>query len=227
MPTSDDIRHQQNLLEIHRRNLALLVRQYNLQGGAAYATPVVVNGLHENREEIKRLKTVLRAWGVVVEDQPDDEEPPREVILPAPARPASASVTNNYYGNVHQQSGGTNVSSTFNQQDWQVQGDVYNIARDLNIGANPNKNDLLKALRQLQHEVAKAEDLPTNEADDVKTNVEAAMKAVDKAEPDTHRAAKKLGDAKQILDGFGQAIPSALALGKLIGQALTAVGVAL
>ena len=49
MASQEDIKHQQNLLEINRRNLALYLKQQQLMGGEAYITPVVANGIREAR----------------------------------------------------------------------------------------------------------------------------------------------------------------------------------
>lgn len=116
--------------------------------------------------------------------------------------------------------------SAFDQRGWNVSGgNIYNIARDLNMSQNPTNDELVAALKRLQEEIGKVQDLPADEADDVKSNVDAAVKAVDKAEPNKNRAAEKLAAAKEILDKLGAAVPSALALGSLIGQALKGLGV--
>src|SRR5262245_22594400 len=78
MASSDDIAHQQNLLTIHRRNLAHYLRQQTTLGGPAYIPPGVANGIEEERANIRRLKGILRGWGQSVEDHPDD-------VAPAPA----------------------------------------------------------------------------------------------------------------------------------------------
>jgi hypothetical protein len=76
MPTPEDIAQQQDLLAIHRRTLAQLCRQAAQYGGETAAQPAIINGLHEVRANIKRVKCGLRKWGVEVEDYPDDEAPP-------------------------------------------------------------------------------------------------------------------------------------------------------
>jgi len=68
----EEIEQQQSLLGTHRRTLAHLLNQLALVGGAAYATPQVVNGIFEARENIQRVKQVLRGWGIAVADHPND-----------------------------------------------------------------------------------------------------------------------------------------------------------
>jgi hypothetical protein len=71
MSTEEDIAHQQNLLDIYRRNLSHYLRQQAALG-EAYAPPAVTNGILEARTNIKRIKQILRGWNVSVQDHPDD-----------------------------------------------------------------------------------------------------------------------------------------------------------
>jgi hypothetical protein len=272
MADQEDIKHQQKLLTIHRRNLAHYLSQQTALG-TAYTPPGVANGILETRENIKRLKGILRGWNVAVVDHPDDEPPP----APDPAERAGAQATTSIGGNqinaqgsqgyigqaggpvdqnfgqqqtihagtviyiqggdlrganlpigntvsgeLNQRTGETTVGNVFNQPNWKVEGNVYNIAHDLNIGANPSKDELLAALRQLQGELTKAQDLPSDEGDDLKANLDQAIKSVDRSQPNKERAVEKLSTMKNILEGLKDNVGSALALGNLIGQALLA-----
>ena len=76
---------QQSLLATYRRTLAHLVAQAAQYGGEPFAPPPVVSGIHEAREQIRRLKGVLRTNGVTVSDHPDDELPVAEISQAAPA----------------------------------------------------------------------------------------------------------------------------------------------
>jgi outer membrane protein assembly factor BamB len=66
------IDQQEILLATHRRTLAHLLNQLALVGGRAYATPQVVNGIREARENIQHVKQALRDWGIAVADHPND-----------------------------------------------------------------------------------------------------------------------------------------------------------
>ena len=114
------------------------------------------------------------------------------------------------------------MSNVFNQPGWNVQGNVYNIAGDLNMSANPSKDEFLAALRQLKDELAKAKDLPTDEASDLKGNLDAAIEAIERPQPNKERAVKKLTAIKEIIDGLKDNFGSALALGHLVGQVVQA-----
>ena len=63
---------QQQLLNIYRRNLQHLLVQAAQHGGVAFAPPVTANGIYEARRQIQYIKETLRAYGVTVEDLPDD-----------------------------------------------------------------------------------------------------------------------------------------------------------
>jgi hypothetical protein len=74
MGEQDDIvEQQQRLLKIHRQTLAVYIEQ-RAKFGTTYLPSSVVSGIHEVRDEIRRIKTILRGWSVSMEDYPDDEE---------------------------------------------------------------------------------------------------------------------------------------------------------
>lgn len=72
MPTPNEIGQQAELLIIYRNNLAQYLQQ-QAQIGAAYVAPNIVNGIREARNQIRRIKVILRQWGVQTTDHPDDE----------------------------------------------------------------------------------------------------------------------------------------------------------
>ena len=69
--SQEAIDDQRELLEAHRRTLAVYLKQLAALG-SAYAPPAVANGMHEARAGIRCAKASLRAWGVDVADLPDD-----------------------------------------------------------------------------------------------------------------------------------------------------------
>lgn len=225
MPSEEDISHQRKLLEINRRNLSLYLQQ-RATLGEAYTPPGTLNGILETREEIKRIKGILKGWNVPAADKPDDEETEQAAAERRAHQGGPSPVTVNIHGGTFSgpvaQTGGSSVSNTFNQPNWQVAGNVYNIAGNLNIGANPGKDEFLAALRQFKTEIDKAQDLPLDEADDLKSNLDAATRAIDRPQPNKERAIEKLSTMQAILEKLKGSAESALALGKLIGQVLLA-----
>lgn len=71
MPNQEDIMEQQELLQLNRRNLALYLKQQTMYGIADVPLRIV-HGINESRASIQRIKTILRLWGVVVDDHPND-----------------------------------------------------------------------------------------------------------------------------------------------------------
>jgi hypothetical protein len=83
MTEQEQITHQLSLLETHRQTLGYyLERQAKLT--TTHTTPDIFHGIREARENISRIKAILRGWGEIVEDLPDDDSVP-------PATSASAS----------------------------------------------------------------------------------------------------------------------------------------
>jgi len=74
MPSPDDIASQQALLQSYRKTLDHYLQQKALFG-SAYVPPHVTNGIDSAREDIARIKSILKDWGITVEDLPNDETP--------------------------------------------------------------------------------------------------------------------------------------------------------
>ncbi len=94
MPSQEDIKHQQELLEINRRNLDHYIKQQDLLG-KAYAPPIVAHGIQEARTNIKRIKGILRGWGISVKNKVNDEEQADSATLSAgtPSQTTNSSST--------------------------------------------------------------------------------------------------------------------------------------
>jgi len=70
-PSSDEVDEQRVLLRAHRHTLGVYLRRAAMVG-SANIPPEVANGIREARDEIQRIKEVLRAWGASVDEHPDD-----------------------------------------------------------------------------------------------------------------------------------------------------------
>jgi hypothetical protein len=73
MATQEEITQMQRLLEVHRRTLGMLLNQLGIHG-IAYTPPSILHGIYEARQEIQRIKGILRGWGVACDDHPNDED---------------------------------------------------------------------------------------------------------------------------------------------------------
>ena len=72
MPNQEEISNQVELLRVHRQTLAHLLRQQAAQGGSAFASISVLNGIQDCRNQIQRIKQILSEWKVAFENHPDD-----------------------------------------------------------------------------------------------------------------------------------------------------------
>lgn len=66
MPTQEDIQHQMNMLEIHRRNIRHYQGQMRMLG--PHTPPGVFSGLETERRGVARIKSILRGWDLLVSD---------------------------------------------------------------------------------------------------------------------------------------------------------------
>jgi hypothetical protein len=69
-PDREQIAHQQEQLALYRRRLAYQIQQQAQLGVIAPFS--LVEDISKARDEIQRLKEQLRAWGVSIDDWPDD-----------------------------------------------------------------------------------------------------------------------------------------------------------
>jgi len=68
---ADTVTHHLKLLSIHRGNLANFLKQQQLYGERD-VPPMILNGIANSRQEIQRIKNMLRTWSAPVTDQTDD-----------------------------------------------------------------------------------------------------------------------------------------------------------
>jgi hypothetical protein len=74
MPSEEDIAQQQKLLAQYRSNLKHLLHQ-QAQLGLALTPIGIINSIAIERQNIGRVKGILRGWNLAVENHPDDEPP--------------------------------------------------------------------------------------------------------------------------------------------------------
>jgi len=73
MSSTEDVAEQQKLLQTHRATLSHYLYQ-RATHGTAYVPPGVIHGITEARNNIRRIKKLLRDWAIPTEDHPNDEE---------------------------------------------------------------------------------------------------------------------------------------------------------
>jgi DNA-binding response OmpR family regulator len=101
MLNEDAIANQQERLDIHRRNLALRLKQLAMIGMAT-VPPEVIQAIREERKGIEQIKSTLRSNGIAVEDYPDDNESVPALIQPE--IPSSSTSTPSPENQVHDES---------------------------------------------------------------------------------------------------------------------------
>src|SRR5262249_32920682 len=148
-------------------------------------------------------------WGETVDERPDDVEPPTVTAEQSGVTRNFGTQNTSNAGTVININGGdfrgsnlpigNTIGRDLNQT---IQSDVYNIAGDLNVSANASKDEFLTALRQLKDELAKAKDLPADEASDLKGNLDDAIEAAERPQPNKERTVKKLTAMQEILNGL-------------------------
>jgi TIR domain-containing protein len=108
MPSQEDIKHQQDLLAIYRRNLSHLLKQAAHFGGEENVPINIFNSIQEARSNIKRVKGILRGWSGYVEDEPDDGDKP----TPAAPTVVSSQTTSSASATAEPQAGTPGTPST-------------------------------------------------------------------------------------------------------------------
>lgn len=71
MRNQTDIEQQYSILMTYRQRLSDHLQQCAIHG-EANAPSVILHGIREARDHIRRIKDILRIWGVEIDDHPDD-----------------------------------------------------------------------------------------------------------------------------------------------------------
>lgn len=69
---TSEIAHYRELLQIYRRRLPIHLKQQE-QFGELLAPPIVIHNLQNVRNEVQRIKAILRGWNIAVEDLPGED----------------------------------------------------------------------------------------------------------------------------------------------------------
>jgi hypothetical protein len=68
-----EVTHQRELLKIHRTNLEVYLKQ-RAEYGTKQAPPIVIHSIQHSRDELRRIKAILRGYGVAVDDLPEEQD---------------------------------------------------------------------------------------------------------------------------------------------------------
>lgn len=244
MPSADDIANQEQLLQAHRRTLAHLLQQAAAHGGLVFAPSATASGIVDARTGIARCKSVLREWGITVENLPGDEEEP---LSPSPT--SSRVVRDggpifNFSGPVH--TGAANYGGTQNIGEVQVtMGDNINISNVSNSILNvkstltnviqhidsisstdqSTKDELKRLLGELSTLLQQAPSDKAEDAAKVAKRAESAVDEVSKPQPDKELVAFNIESLKNAAANIASVLPDVLPIAtKIAGHLLTLVG---
>ncbi len=111
--------------------------------------------------------------------------------------------------------GGTQI--TFNQQGWNVQGNVYNAGRDINFAAVQSRGAFIDALEKVKQELASAIDanvIDEEVASDAEHQLTRAIEQAKKPEPNKQTITERIEGAAKLLQGVAAAAGMIEALSK-------------
>lgn len=233
MPNPHNIKHQQTLLATYRRTLEIQLNQ-RAALGANHAPPGIINGIIEARENIARIKGVLQSRGILVEDDPNDEEMVQSSVSESLVQPQSASgAIINIYGGIHSRSaqvGGkqhseeTNIimDNSYDFSGANISGSNINVGSTLtdvtqSIGTIPNAadedkqklEDLVKQLKGLLQQVPEAQ---ADDATKVANRTKAMVDEVQKTKPDKEFIEINGASLKKAAANIGAVMPAVLTI---------------
>lgn len=113
---------------------------------------------------------------------------------------------------------GEDRGSVFSQPNWQVRGDVYNVAGNLLLSKNGTKEDFLVALRSIKSDLAKLEGLPEGDCRNLEEELDRTADEAVTAEPSRDRITERLSRVRSRLAGLASVASGALELAKTVGQ---------
>lgn len=237
MPSQDDIRHQQSLLDIHRRTLAHSLRQAAAHGGFDFAPAATAHTISTARAEIQRVKDVLRGWSVAVDDQPDDEAPANTPPPLTSVRMSVGSPTYIFNAPIHANATSFGGEQTIEHMEVtmgdninisNVSGSILNLKSTLeNVtqtigtlsGDEAAKNELKQLIADLNAALQQAPPDKAQDAEQVAKRAEAAVAEIAKPKPDKEDAAYSLSRLKKAAENLDQVLPIVVTIaGKIATQ---------
>ncbi len=103
-----------------------------------------------------------------------------------------------------------------------VSGNDIRIVEGSNSAEKLSQAELVKALKNLHVELGKVKDISPDSASEIDEDMAAAISATEKQKPNKSRALEKLKSVQSILGTIGTSA-SAIALGKLVGNAISKI----
>jgi hypothetical protein len=109
--------------------------------------------------------------------------------------------------------------SVFQQSNWTVQGNVYNVAGDLVLSKDSTKEDFQKALDEIKQEILKFQDLDSSRKEELARDIESVERETRREAPEKGIVVSRLNSVKATLEAVKGTVMGASDLGKTIAQA--------
>lgn len=108
------------------------------------------------------------------------------------------------------------ATTVFDQRDWEVNGDVYNINGDLLLNKDSTREDFSKALADLTGELGKLHNLPAEVQQQVSESLNKAATAAKEPDAEKEAIVEYLDTAKEVLATVKTTVDGAKKLAKTI-----------
>ncbi len=119
---------------------------------------------------------------------------------------------------VNARSVGGRQDMTFNQQGWQVRGDVYNVAGNLILSKDGSKGDFLRALEEVKRELADLPDVDETTRQGLTKELQQAAEEANSPAPSRENVVTRLERVRARLESLGGAAAAAMGLASTIGS---------
>src|SRR5262245_23384440 len=112
----------------------------------------------------------------------------------------------------------TNPGPVFQQTNWTVQGNVYNVAGDLVLSKESTKVDFQQVLDDLKQEILKLQSLDTSRKEELARDVESAQRESQRETPEKNVVVSRLNTVKATLEAVKDTVLGASDVAKTVAQ---------
>jgi hypothetical protein len=112
----------------------------------------------------------------------------------------------------------TNPGPVFQQSNWTVQGNVYNVAGDLVLSKESTKTDFQQVLDDLKQEILKLQSLDASRKEELARDVESAQRESKRETPEKNIVVSRLNTVKATLEAVKDTVLGANDVAKTVAQ---------
>jgi hypothetical protein len=111
-----------------------------------------------------------------------------------------------------------NPGPVFQQTNWTVQGNVYNVAGDLVLSKESTKSDFQQVLDDLKQEILKLHSLDASRKEELARDVESAQRESQRETPEKNIVVSRLNTVKATLEAVKDTVLGASDVAKTVAQ---------